>query len=490
MRGKEKASPPFSKRPAPPISALTEKRTDQMAYDYDLFVIGAGSGGVRAARLAAMSGARVGVAEEYRVGGTCVIRGCVPKKLMVYASGFARDFEIAKGYGWSGCDTPKFDWPTFLTAKDMEISRLSGIYSANLKKAGCDLFEARAEFIDPHTLKLAGLDKTITAERILIATGGRPKVPDDVPGADLSITSEGAFKLEKLPKSILVVGGGYIAIEFACIFHGMGVDVTLAYRGSNLLRGFDDDVRAHVSGELHKRGLKVVLACQHERIEKIDGGFRSHLTDQLTIETEQVMFAVGREPHVKGLGLEAAGVALNDKGAVAVDEFSQTNVPHIFAIGDVTDRVNLTPVAIREAVAFAETVYNDRPTKFDHADIPTAVFSQPPVGVVGMSEAEARHAFRHVDIYRTKFRAMRTAFVGDDEQTLMKLVVDGDTGRVVGCHIVGPDSPEMIQLAAIAVKAGLTKAQWDDTCALHPSAAEELVTLREKYVPSELIAAE
>jgi glutathione reductase (NADPH) len=461
-----------------------------MAYDYDLFVIGAGSGGVRAARMAAMTGARVGVAEEHRVGGTCVIRGCVPKKLMVYASGFARDFELAKGYGWSGGDQVHFDWPTFLAAKDMEIARLSGIYTANLKKAGADLFDTRAEFVDPHTLRLVAEDRTVTAQRILIATGGRPRLPDDVPGAEFAITSEEAFHLERLPKSILVVGGGYIAIEFACIFHGLGVDVTLAYRGSNLLRGFDDDVRAHVSGELKKRGLKVVLACQHERIEKTAGGFRSHLTDSLVIETEQVMFAVGREPHVKGLGLEAAGVALNAKGAIAVDDFSQTNVPHIFAVGDVTDRVNLTPVAIREGAAFVETVFRNRPTKVDHADIATAVFSQPPVGVVGLSEADARHRFRHVDIYRTTFRAMRTAFAGDDEQTLMKLVVDAASDRVVGCHIVGPDSPEMIQLAAIAVKAGLTKAQWDATVALHPSAAEELVTLREKYVPPELIAAE
>ena len=462
-----------------------------MAYDYDLFVIGAGSGGVRAARMAAMSGARVAVAEEYRVGGTCVIRGCVPKKLMVYASGFARELEISKGYGWSGCEGMSFDWPTFLLAKDMEIARLSGIYTANLQKAGVDLFEARAVFKDPHTLQLTGEDnRIVTAERILIATGGRPKIPDDVPGAELAITSEGAFQLAELPKSILIVGGGYIAVEFACIFHGLGVDTTLAYRGSNLLRGFDDDVRAHVAGELHKRGLKVVLGCQHEKIVKTDDGFRSCLTDNMTIETEQVMFATGREPHVKGLGLEAAGVELNAEGAVAVDAFSQTNVPHIFAVGDVTDRANLTPVAIREGAAFVETVYNNRPTKFDHTDIPTAVFSQPPVGVVGMTEAEARHSFRHVDIYRTKFRAMRTAFAGDDEQTFMKLVVDADSGKVVGCHIVGPDSPEMIQMAAIAVKAGLTKAQWDDTCALHPSAAEELVTLREKYVPSELIAAE
>ena len=284
-----------------------------MAYDYDLFVIGAGSGGVRAARLAAMTGARVAVAEESRVGGTCVIRGCVPKKLMVYASGFARDFELARGYGWEGCDALKFDWPTFLAAKDREIARLSGAYTANLKKAGADLFTSRAEFVDPHTLKLVGEDRIVTAERILIATGGRPRLPDDVPGAELAITSDEAFHLEALPKSILIVGGGYIAIEFACIFHELGVEVTLAYRGSNLLRGFDEDVRAHVAQELAKRGLKVALACQHERIEKVDGGFHSHVTDSMVIESEQVMFAVGREPHVKGLGLEAAGVELNGR---------------------------------------------------------------------------------------------------------------------------------------------------------------------------------
>ncbi len=461
-----------------------------MAYDYDLFVIGAGSGGVRAARLAAMTGARVAVAEESRVGGTCVIRGCVPKKLMVYASNFAREFELAKGYGWNGGETLNFDWPTFLDRKDREIARLSGAYTANLKKAGANLFNTKARFVDPHTLELVGMDKTVSAERILIATGGRPRLPDDVPGAESAITSDEVFHLPELPKSILIVGGGYIAVEFGCIFHGLGVDVTLAYRGSNLLRGFDEDVRAHVASELAKRGLKVALACQHERIEKIEGGFRSHLTDSMVVETEQVMFAVGREPHIKGLGLEAAGVELNERGAVAVDDFSQTNVPHIFAVGDVTDRANLTPVAIREGAAFAQTVYYNRPTKFDHADIPTAVFSQPPAGVVGLTEAEARHKLGRVDVYRTTFRAMKTAFAGDDEQTLMKLVVCPQEGRVVGCHIVGPDAPEMIQLAAIAVKAGLTKAQWDATCALHPSAAEELVTMHEKYTPAELIAAE
>jgi glutathione reductase (NADPH) len=458
------------------------------SFDYDLFVIGAGSGGVRAARLAAMSGARVAVAEEYRVGGTCVIRGCVPKKLMVYASDFARQFETARGYGWT-VDAPRFDWPTFLAAKDREIARLSGIYTANLEKAGVDLIQGKARFLDAHTLDLVGLDKTVTAEKVLIATGGRPKKPD-VPGVELAITSNEAFHLESLPERIVVVGGGYIAVEFAGIFHGLGVDTTLVYRGSNLLRGFDEDVRAHLAEELAARGLKVTLSCQHSRIEQGANSLISHLSDTLKIESDQVMFATGREPYVEGLGLEAAGVELNAAGAIAVDAYSRTNVANIWAVGDVTDRVNLTPVAIREGAAFAETEFYGRPTTFDHADIPTAVFSQPPVGVVGLTESEARHKFKSVDIYRTRFKPMRTAFAGEGERMLMKLVVDGETDKVLGCHVVGADSAEMIQMAAIAVKAGLTKAQWDATCALHPSAAEELVTLKERYIPPELLAAE
>lgn len=459
-------------------------------FDYDLFVIGAGSGGVRAARLASTMGARVAVAEESRVGGTCVIRGCVPKKFMVYASEFARDFDIARGYGWT-IPEASFSWPDFLAKKDMEIARLSGIYTSNLKNAGADLFDSHARFVDPHTIELTKEGRTVTAERVLIAVGGRPRLPDDLPGAEHAITSDEAFELTELPKRIVIVGGGYIAVEFANIFHGLGVDVTLVYRGSNLLRGFDEDVRAQVAENMSQRGLKVMLACQHQSIERRpDGVLLSHVSPHATLESEQVMFAVGREPHVKGLGLDAAGVALNDKGAVAVDRFSQTNVPHIFAVGDVTDRLNLTPVAIREAAAFAETVYRDRPTAFDHRDVATAVFSQPPVGTVGMSEAEARHAFRKVDIYLARFRPMKTIFVGENERVLMKLVVDGETDRVLGCHIVGPDAPEIIQMVAIAVKAGLTKHQFDDTCALHPTIGEELVTLREKYVPQELQAAE
>ena len=460
-------------------------------FDYDLFVIGAGSGGVRAARLAALSGARVAVAEEHRVGGTCVIRGCVPKKFMVFASEYTREFDMARGFGWD-VPEPTFNWPTFRNAKDIEIARLSGIYVANLTKAGADLFHGRATFKDAHTLEITGADgpNTVTAAKILIATGGRPRIPDDVPGAEFGITSEGAFHLDELPKRMVVVGGGYIAVEFACIFHGLGVDVTLAYRGSNLLRGFDEDVRSHLADELKKRGVKVALACEHERIEKREDGILvSHVTDSMVLESEVVMFAVGREPHVKGLGLDKAGVKLNDKGAVAVDEYSRTNVEHIWAVGDVTDRMNLTPVAIREAQAFAETVFLGKPATFSYDAIPTAVFSQPPVGVVGMTEAEARHEFGKVDVYMTKFRPMKCTFAGCDDRVLMKLIVEPKSDRVLGCHIVGAEGPEVIQIAAIAVKAGLTKVQWDATCALHPSVSEELVTLREKHQAIELSAA-
>jgi glutathione reductase (NADPH) len=462
-------------------------------YDFDLFVIGAGSGGVRAARLAAMSGARVAVAEEYRVGGTCVIRGCVPKKFMVYASEFAHDFELARGYGWT-IGAASFDWNAFLTAKDQEISRLSGIYTANLTKAGADILYGTARFTGPHTLEVTGkgATRTVTAEKILIAAGARPKLPEDVPGIEHVITSEEAFHLPTLPRRMVIVGGGYIAVEFAGIFHGLGVDVTLVYRGPNLLRGFDEDVRAHMADELRRSGLKVALSCQHERIEKReDGVLVSHVSEGLTLESEVVMFATGREPHVRDLGLEAAGVALNEAGAIAVDDYSRTAAEHIWAIGDVTDRMALTPVAIREAQAFHETVYRGRPTKFDYADVPTAVFSQPPVGVVGLTESQARRRFGgEIDIYLTRFRPMKTLFAGSESRMLMKLIVERAGDKVVGCHIVGADSPEMIQMAAIAVKAGLTKAQWDSTCALHPSAAEELVTLREKYVPMELAAAQ
>jgi glutathione reductase (NADPH) len=453
-------------------------------YDYDLFVIGAGSGGVRAARLTALGGKRVAVAEEFRVGGTCVIRGCVPKKFMVMASEVSHALEIAEGYGWS-FDKAEFDWPVFLQAKDVEIARLSGIYAANLGKAGVDLVHGRAVLKDAHTVgvldKSGKEERTITAEKILIATGGRPWKPEGLPGVEHAITSEEAFHLPELPKRILIAGGGYIAVEFAGIFAGLGVETTLIYRGPNILRGFDDDVRAHLAGEIEKRGIKVILGCQHVEIEKTETGLVNRLGNGMAIETDVVMFATGRVPYVKGLGLETAGVELNDQGAIRVDGLSKTTADNIWAIGDVTDRMNLTPVAIREAVAFHETVYRDNPQAFDYEAVATAVFSQPPVGVVGLTESEARHSCpKGVDVYVTRFRPMKYAFTGSDERVLMKLVVDAESQKVVGVHIVGPESPEMIQLAAIAVKAGLTKAQWDATCAVHPTMAEELVTLKEK----------
>jgi glutathione reductase (NADPH) len=458
-------------------------------YDFDLFVIGAGSGGVRAARLAALSGAKVAVAEEYRVGGTCVVRGCVPKKFMVYASEVSSQLKTARGYGWSVGEA-SFDWKRFLHDKDVEIARLSGIYVTNLQKAGAHLLHGKAVVVDPHTVEVLAKDGgkdggRYTARKILIATGGRPTRPD-FPGAELGMTSDEAFHLAELPKRVLVVGGGYIAVEFAGIYNGLGVETTLLYRGANILRGFDDDVRSHLADELEKRGIKVVLGCSHERIEQTGAGLVSHLNNGLTFETDAVMFATGREPYVEGLGLDAVGVTLNERGAIVVDQHSKTSVDSIWAVGDVTDRINLTPVAIREGAAFAQTEFYDNPTSFDHDLVASAVFSQPPVGVVGLSEAEARHAFGKVDIYRSVFRPMKVTFHGGQERCLIKLVVKQDDQTVVGVHVVGPDSPEIIQMAAIAVKMGVTKAQWDSTCAVHPTLAEELVTMREKYVPAEV----
>jgi glutathione reductase (NADPH) len=458
-------------------------------YDFDLFVIGAGSGGVRAARLAAMSGAKVAVAEEYRVGGTCVIRGCVPKKFMVYASEVTSQLKTAKGYGWT-IGEASFDWKGFLHDKDVEIARLSGIYVTNLQKAGAHLLHGRAQIIDAHTVEVLHKEGSkdagrYTARKILVATGGRPWKPD-FPGAEFGVTSDEAFHLPTLPKRVMVVGGGYIAVEFASIFNGLGVQTTLLYRGANILRGFDDDVRMHLAEELEKRGIKVVLGCAHKSIEKTDAGLVSTLSNDLTFETDAVMFATGRDPYVDGLGLDKVGVQLNDRGAIVVDEHSKTTADNIWAVGDVTDRINLTPVAIREGAAFAQTEFYDNPTTFDHDTVASAVFSQPPVGTVGMTEAEARHAFGKVDIYRAVFRPMKSVFYGGQERCLMKLVVKQDDQRVVGVHVVGPDSPEIIQMAAIAVKMGVTKPQWDSTCAVHPTLAEELVTMREKYMPSGL----
>ncbi len=450
-------------------------------YDYDLFVIGAGSGGVRAARLAAMSGAKVAVAEEHRVGGTCVIRGCVPKKFMVYAAEFSHHFKTAKSYGWT-VEGAKFDWEAFLAEKDKEIARLSGIYVRNLQNAGAELAHGKARLLDAHTVEVDKVG-TRTADKILIATGGRPWAPKDLPGVELAISSNEAFHLPKLPKRIVIAGGGYIAVEFAGIFNGLGVETTLVHRGPNVLRGFDDDVRSHLAEEMEKRGITVVLGTQHTAIEKTSGGLLSRFSDGHEVESDVVMLCLGREPYVEGLGLEAAGVKLTEKGAVAVDDYSRSNVENIWAVGDVTDRINLTPVAIREGQAFAETEFYKRPTKFDHDTVASAVFSQPPIGSVGLSEADARKACGKVDIYLARLKPMKYAFNGSDERALLKLVVDCATEKVVGCHVVGPDAPEMIQMAAIAIKMGATKAQWDATCAVHPTLAEELVTLREKYVP-------
>jgi glutathione reductase (NADPH) len=445
--------------------------------DVDLFVIGGGSGGVRAARIAAGYGARVLIAEEYRFGGTCVIRGCVPKKLFAYAAQFHEDITDAAGFGWH-IPTATFDWPTLIANKDKEIARLEGIYSSVVEKAGARTIKARAVFEDPHTLRLS-TGETVTAKTILIATGGMPNHGPVVPGIEHVISSNEAFHLPTFPRRIVIQGGGYIALEFASIFNGLGSDVTVVYRGDNILRGFDEDVRIHVRSEMEKAGITLITGCTVEKVERHGEIVTAHLSGGSSIAADQVMFAIGRHPSVEGLGLEKAGVALNQvNGGIAVDEYSRTNVPHIYAVGDVTHRLNLTPVAIREGHAFADTVFGNRPTRVDHADIPTAVFSHPQVGTVGLTESEARAQYNHVDIYKTDFRPIKATMSGNQGRVLMKLVVDGATDRILGCHIVGPDAAELTQVIAIAVKMKATKADFDSTMALHPTAAEELVTLR------------
>jgi glutathione reductase (NADPH) len=417
------------------------------------------------------------------VGGTCVIRGCVPKKLMVYASEFGHAFEEARGFGWKAGEA-HFDWKTLIANKDDEIDRLNGIYIRTLRNAGVDIFETRAVVKDPHTVHLVKEGRDVTAKTILVATGGAPWTDEAIPGHELAITSNEAFHLKNLPRHVVIAGGGYIAIEFACIFKGLGADVSLVYRGDTLLRLFDRDVSAQVRAELDKLGVKVLTGALFERIEALGGEERRvHLSTGEKLDADLVFWAVGRRPATAGLGLEAAGVKLGKGGAVIVDEFSKSSADSIYAIGDVTDRVNLTPVAIREGAAFAETCFNNNPQKMDYAFIPQAVFAQPPVGVVGYTEKEAREKFGRVDIYRTEFRPMKATLSGSQQRMMMKLVVDAETGRVLGCHIVGEGAPEMIQCLAIAIKAGVTKRQFDDTCALHPTAAEELVTLRDKFVP-------
>jgi glutathione reductase (NADPH) len=450
-----------------------------MPEEVDLFVIGAGSGGVRAARISSGYGARVMVAEEYRVGGTCVIRGCVPKKLLVYASRFHDEFEDAAGFGWTLSEL-KFDWATLIANKDKEIDRLEKAYTANLERSKVQIAKSRAVIVDPHTVKLTASGETVRAKHILIATGGSPSLGKDIEGREHVISSNEAFHLKELPKRIVIQGGGYIALEFATIFNGLGSDVTVVYRGENILRGFDDDVRNHLRAELEKRGIKIITGKIVEAIEKVNGGLDVELSGHATVMADKVMFATGRRPNVKGLGLEAAGVTLDEKGAIKVNEFSQTSVPHIYAVGDVTDRIALTPVAIREGHAFADTVFGKKSIRVDHIEVPTAVFTEPECGVIGLTEAQACDKLPKVDIYKTSFRPMKATLSGRDTRTFMKLVVDGHTDRVVGAHIVGPDAGEMIQLIGIAVKMKATKADFDATMAVHPTAAEELVTMREK----------
>lgn len=450
------------------------------SYDYDLFVIGGGSGGVRASRMAAAQGARVVIAEEYAFGGTCVIRGCIPKKLFVYASHYMEDFEDAGGFGWTVSRT-KFDWNVLLANKNKEIARLEGLYRQNVSKAGVEIVMDRVEFLDSHTIRLKNSGRKVRANTILVATGGRPsRDMGDCTGSEHAITSNEAFYLEKLPRRVIVAGGGYIAVEFANIFHGLGCEVTLVYRRDKILRGFDDDMRDALTEAMNKKGMRIVTNRVFRRIDKRDGEIFA-LTDRgEMLEADALMLAIGRVPNTDGLGLEKAGVEIGRKGEVKVDEYSKTNVDHIYAIGDVTDRLQLTPVAIHEAMAFARTVYEGKPTPVNHKLVPTAVFSQPEIGTVGLTEAEALAAGHAIDVYKSSFRPLKHTLSGRDERALFKMIVDAKTDRLLGCHIFGPDAGEMAQLVAVAMKMGATKSDFDATIALHPSSAEELVTMRTK----------
>ncbi len=445
-------------------------------YDYDLFVIGAGSGGVRASRMSAGYGARVAIAEDYRVGGTCVIRGCVPKKLLSYAAHFHEDFEDARGFGWTVAP-PQFSWPRLIANKDREIARLEAIYIKLLQGSGVELMQGRAQVLDAHTVSVG--EKRFSAAHILLATGGWPLKPA-IPGAELAITSNEAFELPELPQRVLVVGGGYIAVEFAGIFKGLGSQVTLSYRGEEILRGFDADVRRHLHEEMEKKGVRILLHHEVSAITRAGGALEVACADGTRLTVDAVMFATGRKPNTAGLGLEGAGVRLDAGGGVLVDAHSHTSVASIHAVGDVTNRIALTPVAIREGAALAATLFNNTPTAVDHNDIPTAVFSQPPVGTVGDSESVALKKYAELDVYKSSFRALKHTLSGREERTLMKLIVDAASQRVVGAHMVGADAPEIIQGIGIAVRAGLTKSQFDATVGIHPTAAEEFVTLKDK----------
>ena len=454
-------------------------------YDFDLLTIGAGSGGVASSRRAGSYGARVAICEELRVGGTCVLRGCVPKKLLVYGAQFADAFADAEGFGWT-VSPADFDWPKLIAAKDKEIGRLSQIYINMLNNAGVEIIDGHAALTDPHTVEVAG--RSYTAENILIATGSWPETPD-IPGIEHVISSNEALDLEALPRHIVIVGGGYIAVEFAGIFNGFGSKVVELIRRPELLYGFDDDVRVALGEEMRGRGVDIRGRTQVARIDKATSGYVVTTTAGDKIETELVMYATGRRPNTKAMGLDEIGVRINQAGAVIVDEWQRSSVPHIYAIGDVTDRINLTPVAIAEGRAIAETLFNNNPTKMDHADVPSAVFSQPPIGAVGLTEERALQEYGEIDVYTARFKPMKNTLSGRAERTLMKLVVDTRSDRVLGCHMLGPDAPEIIQGLAVAVKCGVTKKQFDQTVGIHPSAAEEFVTMREKTArPTKLAA--
>ncbi len=455
-------------------------------YDYDLFVIGAGSGGVRASRFSAGYGARVAVAEDLHMGGTCVNVGCIPKKLFVYAAHFHEDFEDAAAYGWT-VGPRSLDWRTLVENKDKEIGRLNGIYQRLLENSGVEVIEGRATVVDAHTVAVG--DRTYTAANILVAAGSWP-TGQSYEGGEHVINSNGAFYLDELPERVVVEGGGYIAVEFAGIFNGLGVDTTLVYRGPMFMRGFDDDIRAHLKAEMEKKGINLRFNASFERVEKTGAGFTVHLSDGTAIETDLVMSAIGRRPKVTGLGLEAAGVALKENGAVVVDAHYRTSVPSIFAIGDIIDRYQLTPVALAEGMAVAKTLFRDTPTTVDYDYIPTAVFSQPPIGTVGLTEAEARETYGDVSIFKSEFKALKHTLTGRDERTLMKMIVDKASDRVVGVHMVGADAGEIVQGIAVAMKAGATKAVFDSTIGIHPTSAEEFVTMREPVPEAASKAAE
>ncbi len=450
-------------------------------FDYDLFVIGGGSGGVRSARLAASLGKRVAIAEEYRFGGTCVIRGCVPKKLFVYASQYHEHFEDAVGYGWSVGES-SFDWKKLIAAKDKEIARLEGLYRKGLENAGAEILETRAELAGPNRVRLVKSGRVVTAERIVIAVGGAPNPHASLPGHELCISSNEAFHLEELPRSIVIAGGGYIAVEFANIFHGLGVDTTLIYRGMEILSRFDQDMRRGLHEAMEAKGIRILCHDVIEKVEKTPAdGLRVTTKNNDVLAADQVMLALGRDPNTSGLGLEAAGVVTNERGAIVVDEYSRSNVPGIFAFGDVTDRVQLTPVAIHEAMCFIETEYKNNPTQPDHDLIATAVFSQPEIGTVGLSEEQAAKRYPEIEVYRAQFRPMKATLSGRNEKMVMKLIVNAADRKVVGAHVLGHDAGEMAQLLGITLKAGCTKDDFDRTMAVHPTAAEELVTM---YSPS------